>query len=355
MPTYFARHYTRKAEHIGRTEKTLGALILLLLAGVVAAFAYQAATNTDYLFGVDPAVYGPPEESHELVVGSTVADDASGDAENPFPDPGVEGWQPPRRVSRFTPDNLYIKIDGRAGLYLQFHVVDLTFGSYHHRDDDTRTIDVYWYDMGEPANALGIYRAEASPEADPVDFGQQGYQTGGAVLFIKGSAYVQVLPARIDEADAAAALQIARRLAHRIEDDGESIWAADILPEAGRVDGSIDFIAEDVFGLEFLRDVFTARYELDAGEFTLFVHRAEDADAARALFGQYPRAFKEYGKIVWQDADPSRLMAAGEMAGMIDVVFAKGRYLAGVVGADQVEPARKVAADFYDGMEADRP
>jgi len=280
-----------------------------------------------------------------------VAEDDSDITENPFPDPGLEGWQRPGEISRYTPDTLYIKIDGRAGLYLQFHVVGLTFGTYRHQADNTRTIDVYWYDMGQAANALGVYRAEAAPEATPLPFGQQGYQTGGAVFFIKSAAYVQVLPGSTDQADAAAAMEIARRIAELIEDGGESLWAAAILPQAGHVDGSIDFITEDVFGLDFLHDVFTARYELDEGDFTLFVHRAEDAAAAQALFEEYLRAFEEYGKIVWQGPDANRLMAAGDTAGMIDVVFVKGRYLAGVAGADDVEPARKVAARFYDGMD----
>ena len=200
MATFFGRRYARPVEAISRAEKASGFVILALVAAVLAAFAVTVATDRDYLFAVDEQAY------------------AAAEGQSAFPDVGLEGWRTPRRVDRFTADNLYVKIDGRAETYLRFHVVGLTFGRYVHQSDPDRAVDVYWYDMGNADNALGMYRFEEAPDAAPVSIGRDGYRVGGAVFFHKGANYVQVLPTSLDGDDARAALKIAERLAERIED-----------------------------------------------------------------------------------------------------------------------------------------
>jgi hypothetical protein len=215
MPTLFARRYVRQIEQVGNTEKAVGILILLLVAAIVAVFVVQVSTGEAYLFNVDEEVYASaPRSAGDRVAASRPSAVGAG---GPFPEPGLEGWRAPDRVDRFAAENLYVKIDGRAEAYLKFHAVGLTFGRYYHRNDAERTVDVYWYDMGTGANALGMYRSEQSPDATPVSIGLEGYRVGGAVFFCEGSSYVQVLPTRLDDADAHAALKIAERLAERIE------------------------------------------------------------------------------------------------------------------------------------------
>ncbi len=216
MRTFFARRYMRRIEQVGNTEKVLGIVILLLAAAIVVAFVLQVATDRDYLFSVDEQAYAPaaPEPADAE---PEAARRSTGQEENPFPDPRLEDWRPPLRVDRFTADNLYVKIDGRAEAYLRFHVVGLTFGTYWHEGDGERTVDVYWYDMGTPENALEMYRSEQPPDGTTIPIGRAGYQVGGAVFFCKASSYVQVLPSRPDDAAAEGALRIAQRLAERIE------------------------------------------------------------------------------------------------------------------------------------------
>ncbi len=269
---------------------------------------------------------------------------------NPFPDAGLPGWHTPRKVSRFTPDNLYQKINGRADAYLTFHVAGLTFGTYYHQTNTDRTVDVYWYDMGGPQNAFGMYRSEAPRDAAKVAIGREGYQAGGAVFFWKGASYVQVLPTSFDDGDARAALRIAQRLAQRIEDYSDSAWAQTVLPQAGRVENSPAYIAQDAFGLGFLNEVHTAEFDFDGQLITMFVHRAADESSARGLFDQYVGFFQRYGRVIGKPPEGSRLIVAGEVGGMIDVVVVEGRYLGGVAGAENAELARKAAEGFLDEM-----
>lgn len=272
-----------------------------------------------------------------------------------FPETGLSGWSVPRKVSRFTPDTLYQKINGRADAYLPFHVVGLTFGTYYHKREAGRAVDVYHYNMGEPINAFGIYQVEAPPSPFAVEVGQEGYQAGGAVFFWKGSSYVQVLPTDPRGADGEVALTIARRLADGIESGGDDVWARSILPRDRQQSGSFKYLARDAFGLDFLTEVFTADYDYEGGRLTLFIHRAGDSTSAEALFHQYLAFFERYGQVLWTESDPSRRMAAGTVSGVIDVVFAKGRYLGGVAGAGEVEAAKAAAAGFYKTLNVDSP
>ncbi len=353
MASFFRRRYMRKPESVGGVERAASVVILVLLVGIVGAFIWQSATDDARLFESDALALQGGQRGGERV---------AGDAANPwdhrrdacatvqFPDPGTPEWRAPEQVSRFTPDNLYEKINGRAALYLQYSVVGLTFGTYRHETGDERTIDVYWYDMAQPENALGIYRSESPPDPDAVSIGGEGYQTGGAVFFVKGSQYVQVMPGGADERDATVAMVIARAIGDTIEQGDESPWAMDVLPGEGRVPNSFEYLAEDVFGLEFLRDVFAADYDVPGGQVRLFIHRAADAATAGALYDDYLAYFREYGEIVWTDADPARRIAAGEAVGVIDTVFVKGAYFGGAAGAEDVETAKQAATAFYNDL-----
>jgi hypothetical protein len=260
------------------------------------------------------------------------------------------GWESPQRARHFTPETLYQKINGRADAYLQYRVVSMDFGTYSHKSDHDRTIDVYWYNMGEPANAFGIYQLEAPPDANPVSIGVMGYETGGAVFFHKGSSYVQILPTEGDESDTTVALAIARRIADQIESSGTEVWARKALPETGRVPDSFNYVAQNAFGQDFLSDVFTADYNHPSGRVTLFIHRADDEPSARALLDKYRGFMEEYGRVLARGEGETDVVLIGEVAGLMDGVFVKGRYLGGVTGAKDASAARQQAQAFYEGL-----
>jgi hypothetical protein len=205
MPTFFARRYMRRVEAVGLVEKTLGAVILLLVAGIVTAFVVDVRTNRDYLFSAGPSA-------------APAAPSAAAQAANPFPVAGVAGWRRPEKVERYKPDELYLKIDGQADEFIRVGCAGLTFGTYASDMDATDAIDVYWYDMGRAEAAAALYTFEKPPDAPWVNVGATGYQAGSAVFFWKGTSYVQVLPSRPDEPDADAARAIAEQIAEQIKE-----------------------------------------------------------------------------------------------------------------------------------------
>jgi len=206
------RRHARPAEQVSGTEMVLGLSILFLTGGIVTAFVYEVAADRRAPLQAAAEDSDAPLPNAQGGLGPSGATKSS-IAEPPFPDPGVPGWRSPQRISRYSRENLYVKIDGRAPVYLDSGVVALTFGAYSYGGDPRRTMDVYWYDMGDPANASAVYRAEAPPDATRVAIGDEGYEVGGAVFFREGAGYVQVLPGDPVDADGLAARAIAQRFA----------------------------------------------------------------------------------------------------------------------------------------------
>ncbi|HPM23941.1 MAG TPA: hypothetical protein PLP66_08535 [Phycisphaerae bacterium] len=200
MSTLFGRRYARPAAAISRTEKTVGVVILVLVVGLVATFI------TDVTRRSAPRLQA--STMSDAQARKTVADSHA------FPALDLADWRSPTGIERFSADELYVKIDGQAEAYLSLGVVGLNFGTYSRRDDDTRTIDVYWYDMGSPESAGRVFQQDQPPDRTVVSIGDAAYVSAGAAFFRVGRHYVQVLPAQ--SADAEVAHQIAERLAASI-------------------------------------------------------------------------------------------------------------------------------------------
>lgn len=198
MPTFLRRRYARPLDQVSRTERLVGVGLLALLAAAVGALAGRVLSDRAPLFELSPEA-AEPDAGGSAAPAAVLAELA------------LPGWTGPAQLRRFAPDELYLKIDGRAELYLQHDVAGLTFAAYRRADDPQRGLDVYCYEMRDAACAGRIYDLERPPDAAALALGDAAYQAGGAVYFRRGSAYVQVLPAAAEDADAA--LELARRLA----------------------------------------------------------------------------------------------------------------------------------------------
>lgn len=269
-------------------------------------------------------------------------------AEKRLPMLDVSGWSGPANYRVFTPATLYEKIDGRAGLFLQFHAAELAFGSY--RDAAGQVIDVYRYDMGEAANAFGIFRAEFGGHVEPIDIGRDAYASGPSVFFWKGRCYVSLIADGEQDDLTDVVRTLAKTIAEAISDEGQPLWAERMLPEENRVPGSFDYLATSAFSLDFLNDVFKADYRIGDETLTLFIHRADDEDAAREVIEKYVAFFKSYGKVLANDEYDTGRWAVGDTDDIYDAVFNVGKYVGGVSGADNPEKASDLANTFRESL-----
>lgn len=211
MLRLISRQYVRPIRQVGATEQVIGIGILVLAFGVVAAFVVDVSSVSEPSFGIAADAYATaPTERLEPEVAAAAQIPVA--VPNPWTTVSLDGWKAPQWASRYTAENLYVKINGRAPVYLEAEFVALTFGSYAHESIPQRSISVYCYEMSNAANATAIYDAEAPPNAEAIRIGDAAYQTGGAVFFRKGRFYGQLLPTQTGEAEGRAARRLGQML-----------------------------------------------------------------------------------------------------------------------------------------------
>jgi len=271
----------------------------------------------------------------------------------------------PGEIRRFNPDTLYEKIDGKAQLYLSYNFAELLFTTYAAGEV---SLDVYIYDMGQADNAFGIFKAEESEDGEAAPVGRGGYYSGSSVFFWKGKYYVNVLASAgggggehgegdgegdghegmSGEGARPAALKLALAIAEQLTDSGQSLWAEQVLPAENRVADSFEFRKSDAFGLEFLKDVFSAQYKHGEKEVTAFVTRSATPAAAHEVLKQYQEFTAKYGKILENATVGESPVLVAENTGTYDVVFVKGRYFGGVTAADDRDLAKSVVVKWLE-------
>lgn len=327
----------------GRASGTLGDGRAILLQTVdrflVAAVAPQADQATALLDQV------PQPAAHQALAAASLTPAAGADGPLPkFQEADLSG---PGEVRRFNADTLYEKINGKAQLYLSYNFVELTFTTYVAGES---SLDVYVYDMGQADNAFGIYKAEEGEDAEAVEIGAGGYASGASIFFWKGKNYVNILAGGEDAGHAGQeggsgsqkeiALKLAAAIADQIKSAGQSLWAEQILPQADRVAGSFEFRKSDAFGLDFLKDVFSAQYKVADKDLTLFVMREASPDKAAEVLSQYEAFGAKYGQVLESTETAGAKVILIESSGTYDVVFCKDQYFGGVTAAEDKDAAK---------------
>jgi len=267
--------------------------------------------------------------------------------------PAIDGgaWLGPMQVATFDPTNLWEKINGRAEAYLAYDFRKMTFGTYRAASKATDVVDAFVYEMGDATKAFGIYQSERPSTTTPARVGGDGYASASGLFFSKGNAYVQIIGGESSALTAEQYLQIGQAIAAGIADEGGQQWADKLLPADGRVEGSLEFQTEDVFSLDFMHDVFSARYRDGETETVLFIHQATDSKAAAELFAKYSDSIVPLGgNVVIREENDEGGYAEGDISGEFDIIFWKGRYFGGANAAPDVEIARKRVQSLRDAV-----
>jgi hypothetical protein len=352
---------------ISLKERLAGTCILLLLAGIGAGVYLKGRRFDPALFSLDPEFLAPGQPARTPApLAAEEGEDRAGSrpvrvAPAPAPLPAAEpvqaaqagswwadlappGWKPQGEVERFAPDNLYVKINGRAEQYLAYEVVGLECAGV--ADDKGGFIDIFVYDMGTPLRAFGIFSVERPPEAAALELGREGYRSGASYFFWQGRHYAQVVAGGEGAAFEQAGLHIARQVAGRLEDRGEVLWGEKALPAAGQVPGSLQYFMRDALSLDFLSETFVARYRRGGAELTAFLSRQESPEQANQVMDRYSDYVGEYGRIISITAAEGDLtMYTAEVGGLFEAVFRTGVHVGGASQAEDQKLAQGLAAE----------
>lgn len=219
-------------------------------------------------------------------------------------------------ITRFDETNLYVKIDGREGYYKGFgfrllHCVTLTA-----LQDDTRTVDIELYDLGQAENAFGAYSGERSEGTAPVvDDGGMHHFDRNALFLTRGRYYLRAVGSEESPAVRAELEHLKRVIETGLAGHALPGPQALFVVGLGFDPGKISYMPENAYSFEFADSVYSAT--LADGETELFVVHTANPAAARELSARFNAGFLEYGS------------AAGESDG---VAWAKDRYIGTVAG-----------------------
>ncbi|MEQ9321165.1 MAG: hypothetical protein RIF41_18525 [Polyangiaceae bacterium] len=318
------KHYRRS---YSMTEVRIGVVILLGLGGFAGWVAYMGAHPPDDLFANTPDLLDPGSAPIER---------------GPLPEGlAAKGWKE-GKLAAFDADNLYEKINGRAGYFTSKGFVGLLFLPLVSEDAKEDTIDVEVYDMGASENALGAYVGEKADEiASTEGTGVVWHRDRNALYMARGAYYIRAIGSQESPG-------VDRALAHLRETlegglaAGERPWAHALLVDALGVPATeIEYAKENAMSFEFAKNVYVARQGEDT---ELFVASATDDEAAVAMAKEYVAGFESYGEAV-EGGD----WIKDRYLGAFSAVRTAGPLVIGVRGATSLELGKAALAPLHKG------
>jgi hypothetical protein len=310
----------------GKTEARLSLAlitILVIIAGGVIMRQYR----------LNPAVVAlrPESRQHGLTTAALI-------------DTGGTGLVPFSAPERFGPDTLYEKIDGRANLYLSSGFVSLNTQRFTTDPAAGSWVELYVYDMAAAANAFSVFSMQRREDARPDDITTNAYRTKNALFMTSGKYYLEIIGTGGTVRQQKALETLARIFvkAHGGEAAPRASGAG-LFPKDGLKKDSLRLIRANAFGDARLDRVYTCEYLIDGVRLTAFVSDRRTAGAASALAGNYRKALLSYGAASVDGFLPVDGAASLKVFDTYEIVFNRGRYLAGVHEAGDLKAAGRLA------------
>ena len=252
------------------------------------------------------------------------------------------GWNMRKAVKRFTSENLWDHINGRAEFFLSYDMVRMTFAGYTDSANPKAFINVSIYDMGNPSNAFGVFSAERQEDIDPVDLGREGYRFGANLFIWKGRYYVRMITSNDNPGLQKINQELAEKLVDSLDDSGESLWGLETLPKVDLVPGSERYFRRDAMGLDFMENTYMAQYRKKDVLVSVFLLQKDEHSEAGEILARYAAYAGKFGKGAWKVKRHVVDITLCDMDGSYDVLFQKGGIVAGLTSIDD----RKFAVDL---------
>jgi len=264
-----------------------------------------------------------------------------------------EGWELYDKVMQFTPENLYEQINGRAEYYLAYDVIGMLFANFEKSTDDNIFINLSIYDMGTPTNAFGVFSGERPLEAQRVKLGRDAYRIGANHYIFQGQYYIQVTAADNTDELRQVCMNLANKVTDFLQDSDQPVWGLTALPETDRVPQSVQYFLVDALGLDFMRNTYTAKYYKGNSIVSIFLSQQDSPESARKTITKFKEHANLYGKGVDILSVDGIELVSCDMNGSYDVVFQKGRLVAGVTQVKDKKLAIEATIDLWKQLQTE--
>ncbi len=240
------------------------------------------------------------------------------------------------RTEKFGPNNLHLKIDGKAELYLASGFRGLTARRFRLTGPGGDWFEVFCYEMTSVASAFAVYSQQRRPRAEFLGLTPYAYWMANGLFMVHGQYYVEAIGSRTDPALKRVILAWARRFVAATKVQTQRVAELSWFPTENLDPRGFLYWVKSALGFRRLDRVFAAVYGRGNRALTAFISRrasaAEAADLARDMI---QTLVKSGGRRLATPRDlPTAQVAT--VAGMYLVVFHQGRYLAGVNQAEDL-------------------
>ncbi|MGF1508958.1 MAG: DUF6599 family protein [Myxococcota bacterium] len=319
------KHYRRR---YSSRETQLGAFVLFLLLSLAAWVVWMGTNPDPELFTAAP---GQANRSPKVADRGPIPPDLA-------PDDFTES-----SFSRFGPDDLYEKINGRESYYKSFGFEQLYFVGIRHDSDPTLTVDVEIYDQGTPENALGAFSGELAEGSEVVmEQGMMHALRRNAFVMVRGPYYVRAIGSLEGEPVAPVFASVKAGMS-RLE-AAPLPWAYDIfVGSLGVAPQEVRYLPQAAFSFDFATEVYAGL--MDDQETEAFVRFAPDS--AAVLAERFNAGFEEYGSPISEGWVQDRYL------GRVSGARARDEFVVGVRNAASASAGEEIlgrVSEALDGL-----
>lgn len=301
-------------------------------------------------FDFNPAVaVGVPSAPAGRTPRASLAGGTASPLSNYLPDV----FAPLSPLESFGPEDLADKIDGRAELYLSSGFVRLDAQRFARVDDPSLWMEVYVYDMGSAPLAFAVHSAQPRDDSESLDLAPFARGTPNALFLVHGRYYLELIGSAESEALRNDMIAFARNLLRRVPADSARMVEPALFPRHRLDEDSIMLLASDGLGFDRFDRLFTATYREDGAELTAFLGARDSAAEAAALAKAFADYLLENGGTEEEPSDGTLWARVINMFGTYDIVFSRGRIVAGVHQAESRELAEILASRLYSELPAE--
>ena len=150
----------------------------------------------------------------------------------------IGAWSAEGKEEVFVGEDLFLYINGGAEIYHEYGFERVTVRDYR---EDEHLVSVEAYEMSR--GAFGIFSYLRSTEDKPLELANGGFISDYYLDFWSGNRLFVIAAREEFEGDEDAVLEIGLELAGLFPAAGEEPEAVLMLPEAGRVEGSLKYVA----------------------------------------------------------------------------------------------------------------
>lgn len=199
--------------------------------------------------------------------------------------PEIDGWARSEMIEMYSPDNLYEYINGAAELYLSYDFKQLYVGEYFNEDSSSIVVDIYRH--SSHLHAFGIYSQEKPLIGNYLNIGAQAYWQELMLNFFIGEFYVKISGYDIAQNSEKIIQEFAKEIARRLGGAKGLPEIIQCFPDSNKIKNSEKFVAKNYLGYSYFHSAFTAEYEQDNTNFSLFLITGKNREECRDMLITY--------------------------------------------------------------------